>query len=81
MKRLEEIKVGKRLSNDEMKLIRGGSITCVRWQSSQDPNSNTITLTYFTPGSMEVGYAWCDVWVAFGYHCGCKSTDSPVIYC
>ena len=79
MKRLDEIKVGKRLSDEEMKKIVGGQIFCFRWKSSAD--SQTITATYFSPGSMEVGYAWCDVWVAFGYHCSCKTTDSPVIYC
>lgn len=34
MKRLGEIKVGKRLSEDEMKQIKGGNIGCYRWSSS-----------------------------------------------
>ncbi len=77
MKRLGEIKVGKRLSDDEMKQIVGGDIVCYRWSSG----SNTIT--YFFPIGASSGGAWCDVWVGFGYSCTCRSynTTSPYIYC
>ena len=51
MKRLDEIKVGKRLSDEEMKKIVGGQIFCFRWKSSAD--SQTITATYFSPGSSD----------------------------
>lgn len=42
MKRLGEIKVGKRLSDDEMKQIVGGDIVCYRWSSG----SNTSPYIY-----------------------------------
>ena len=70
MKRLEEIKVGKRLSEDEMKQIKGSNIVCYRWSSNG--------FAYFFPIGVASGGAWCDVWVGFGYNCTCRPyTDNP----
>ena len=75
MKHLGEIKIGKRLSDEEMKKIVGGYRICFRGKKGSQ------TLTYFIPSSKEQGDAWCDVWIAFGYDCVCGETDSPFVYC
>lgn len=75
MKRLGEIKVGKRLSEKEMKLIKAGSIICVRTM-----DGSVIYTFQVDSSSAAVGYAWCDAWVAFGYRC-CQETTSPYIQC
>ncbi len=76
MKRLGEIKVGKRLSEDEMKQIKAGSLLCGRTN-----NGSTWTFFEVDSSSSAVGYAWCDAWESFGYHCCCRDTFSPFIYC
>lgn len=74
MKRLGEIKVGKRLSEDEMKQIVGGNVVCYRWISGDNK------IVYFFPVSINSGGAWCDVWVGFNYDCTCRFyNDSPYI--
>lgn len=75
MKRLGEIKVGKRLSEDEMKQIKAGSFTC--WRGK--PNSGGPA--YFETGSFRVADAWCEAWRGFGYSCVCfHQSDDPSLY-
>lgn len=77
MKKLGEIKVGKRLSDDEMKQIKAGSFFCIRWKNGSN------ALNYFEAFSAATADAWCDVWLGFGYNCACRENEvpSPYILC
>ena len=76
MKKLTEIKVGKKLSEKEMKQIKAGSIICARTM-----DGSVIYTFQVDSSSYAVGSAWCDAWVAFGYRCCCQETSSPYILC
>lgn len=74
MKRLGEIKVGKRLSEEEMKQIKAGSFLCFRWKEGSG------ALNYFEAFSAATARAWCDAWSSFEYNCTCREESDPSLY-
>lgn len=66
MKKLNEIKIGKRLTEEELKSIKAG-IDCYRL------NPDNGAVGSFSPISWESAYAWCAFWVSAGYDCRCFS--------
>ena len=74
MKSLKEIIVGKRLSEEEMKQIKGAvQIVCARSYDGR-------TWTFFQTDSPAVADAWCYVWDGFDYDCVCKEINYLDLY-
>lgn len=62
---LSKLKIGKKLSETELKSIKGGGIKCYRLNYSTGEEGS------YSPSSWEAAYEWCNFWSSAGYDCRC----------